>query len=270
VEVTVINNDPAVAGPDVPTTKWRGKVHDLEHDAEAIGRSISRQLGNLSARAQEVVSPSRKSSFTKDKPKEGSNEGERGQATAGDSAIADGDDDDEGWASEGSQKESAPGHPTSTSESKKTARPSLSRTLKGIHHPHTHTHTHTVHRPRRRGSIRRNSNAAADIVEELRGRPATTSDSSGAYPHRASRPGTGTSSIMMGARLSRPGTADSSLRNHRLESIRAQHIPSTRESSPSRYVRFVDEEGRGAGRSIAPDSSGKTLVENPVAEEEGS
>jgi len=128
---------------------------------------------------------------------------------------------------------------------------------------------HTVHRPRRRGSIRRNSNAAADIVEELRGRPTTTGDSA-AYPHRASRPGTGTSSIMMGAHSSRPGTADSSLRHHRLESIRAQHIPSTRESSPSRSVRFVDEEGKGASRGIAPDSFGKALVETPVAEEEGS
>lgn len=264
MEVTVVNNDPPVAGSEVPTTKWRGKVHELEQDAEAIGRTISRQLGNLSARAQEVVSPSHGSTFTtkhKQKEESNANVGERRQAAADDSAMANGDDDDEGWASEGSLNEPAPGPRASTSECRRTASSALSRTLKGIHHPHMHA----AHRPRRRGSIRRNSNAAADVVEELRGRPTTTGDP-GAYPHRASRPGTATSSIMMDARPSRPGTADSSLRNQRLQSIRAQHIPPTRESSPSRSVRFVDEEGKGAGRAVAADSSGKMLVDSPVAE----
>ena len=269
MEVTVINSDPALAGSEVPTTTWRGKVHELEQDAEGIGRSISKQLGNLSARAHEVVSPSCRSSFAKEKPKETPTEEERRQAAADDSAIADGDDDDEGWASEGSLNEPEPGPRVSTSESRRTARSSLTRSLKGMHHPHT-THTaYMAHRPRRRGSIRKNSNAAADIVEEPRGRPATTSDPgvTSASRHRASRPGTGSSSIMIGACLSRPGTADSSLRNHRLESIRAQHGLPTRESSPSRSVGFVDEEGREGSRSIAADSSGRTLADNPVAEE---
>ena len=138
-----------------------------------------------------------------------------------------------------------------------------------MHHPHTTHTTHTAHRPRRRDSIRKNSNTAADIVDELRGRPATTGDPGVTFasPHRASRPGTGSSSIMMNARSSRPGMADSSLRNHRLESIRAQHGPPTRESSPSWSVRFIGEEGRAGSRSIVADSSGRTLVDSPVAEE---
>ena len=79
MEVTVINSDPALAGSEVPTTTWRGKVHELEQDAEGIGRSISKQLGNLSARAQEVVSPSLRSSFIKEKQKDSS----RGRKAAG-------------------------------------------------------------------------------------------------------------------------------------------------------------------------------------------
>jgi hypothetical protein len=268
VEVTVINNNPPSAGSEASTPKWHSKIHELEQDAEAIGPRICRRLSNLSARAQEVVSVSRRSSFTKGKQKEASEEGERRQAAADDSAIADGDDDDEGWASEGSLNEPAPCPRTLTAESRKTARSSLSRNLKGVHHPHT---THMMHRPRRRGSIRRNSNAAAEIVEELRGRSATIGDPGVtlANPHSAFRPGTGSSSITMGSRTSRPGTADSSVRNHRLESIRAQHAsgPPTRESSPSRSVRFVDEERRPGAKGVVADWSGKTLVDSLVAEE---
>jgi hypothetical protein len=263
VEVTVINNDPGLPGSDVPTAKWCGKVHELEHDAEAIGRNITKQLGNLTAKAQEVISSSRRSSFTKEKQKEGE-EGEKRPPAADDSAIADGDDDEEGWASEGS-KEPAPGPRASTSESRRMAR-SSSRT-RGLHLPHM------THRPRRRGSIRRNSSTAADSVEpEPRGRPATAGDVGVTFasPQRASRPSTAPSSARMGpgaTRSSRPGTADSSLKNHRLESIRALHGPPTRESSPSRSVRFVDEEGRAGSRGVPADSSGRTVNDSSVAEE---
>jgi hypothetical protein len=263
VEVTVINNDPGLPGSDVPTTKWSGKIHELEHDAEAIGRNISRQLGHLTAKAQETVSPPRRSSYTQEKQKEGE-EGEKRPAVEDESAIADEDDEEEGWASEGS-KEPAPGPRASTSDGKRVAR-SSSRSTKGLHLPHT------THRPRRRGSIRRNSSAAADSVEpELRGRPATTGDVGVTFasPQRTSRPATAPSSSRIGAgtaRSSRPGTAESSLRHHRLESIRALH-GSTRDSSPSRSVRFVDEEGRAGSRVALADLSGRTFADSPAAEE---
>lgn len=262
MEVTVINNDPGLPGSDVPTTKWSGKVHELEHDAEAIGRNISRQLGHLTAKAQEAVSSPRRSSFTKEEQKEGE-EGEKRPAAVDESAIAD-EDDDEGWASEGS-KESASGPRASTSESRRVAR-SSSRSTKGVHLPHT------THRSRRRGSIRRNSSAAADSVEpEVRGRPATAGEVGVTFasPQRTSRPSTAPSSSKIGtgtARSSRPGTAESSLRHHRLESIRALH-GSTRDSSPSRSVRFVDEEGRVGSRVALADLSGRTFSDSPAAEE---
>ena len=270
MEVTVINDDPALPSSDVPTAKWRGKVHELEHDAEAIGRNISRQLGHLTTKAHGAVPSSRGSSSTKDKQRQDGREGENWPAVVDDSAIADEEDDDEGWASEG---DAAPGLPASTSESKRLGR-SSSRNARGQHHPHTPHHPHTTHRPRRRGSIRRNSNTAADAVEpELRGRPTTAGDIGVTFasPHRVSRPATAPSAIRIStARSSRPGTADSSLRNHRLDSIRALHGSSTRDSSPSRSVRFVDEEGRAGSRSILTDPSGRTFGDNPVPEEGGS
>ena len=167
-------------------------------------------------------------------------------------------------------KEPVPRPRASTSESKRMGR-SSSRSTKGVHLPHT---THTTHRPRRRGSIRRNSSTAADSVEpESRGRPATAGELGVTFasPQRVSRPATAPSSSRIGtgtARSFRPGTADSSLRHHRLDSIRALH-GSTRDSSPSRSVRFVDEEGRAGSRGILADSSAKTFADSPTAAEEG-
>lgn len=43
---------------------------------------------------------------------------------------------------------------------------------------------------------------------------------------------------------SRPGTAPGSLRNFRIDSLRAQHSPSSREGSPTRSVRFMDNQRR--------------------------
>ncbi|KDR83246.1 hypothetical protein GALMADRAFT_134731 [Galerina marginata CBS 339.88] len=113
--------------------------------------------------------------------------------------------------------------------------------------------------------------------------PTATNANANAFFSR-SRPST--------ARSSRPGTADSlgSPRNHRVESIRHGHGGSrrgtpvqTRENSPSRSVRFVDEAefagvglgvgvgagGSGSGRGLM-GMGGQGLSESPVAEDAGS
>ncbi|KAF9465385.1 Sodium/hydrogen exchanger family-domain-containing protein [Collybia nuda] len=63
--------------------------------------------------------------------------------------------------------------------------------------------------------------------------------------HHRSRPNTAESSARptsSGSQRSRPDTAESSIRHHRLDHIRALHTsPPTREVSPSRSVRFMDE-----------------------------
>lgn len=87
-----------------------------------------------------------------------------------------------------------------------------------------------------------------DGGEEVRGRESRSHHSG---PPPGKRPSTADGSYLYtfggstsrpttADRRSRPGTADSSLRHHRLESIRASHGPSTRDSSPSRSVRFSD------------------------------
>ncbi|KAG6915140.1 hypothetical protein DXG01_013079 [Tephrocybe rancida] len=64
--------------------------------------------------------------------------------------------------------------------------------------------------------------------------------------HRHRRPGTGDSSILRpgtgDSSILRPGTGDSSLRNGRVSQIRLLHSsPPTRDVSPSRSVRFLDD-----------------------------
>ncbi|KAG6879308.1 hypothetical protein C0992_003726 [Termitomyces sp. T32_za158] len=86
------------------------------------------------------------------------------------------------------------------------------------------THAHFASEPHPHNAIALNNRLLASRTSASR--------------HRHRRPGTADSSIV------RPGTGDSSLRNARVSHIRMLHSsPPTREASPSRSVRFMDERG---------------------------
>jgi len=182
------------------------------------------------------------------------------------------DGEDEGWASERSNGGDGQEHDhgEGTSEDGHVH-------AEGSTHPHGRKKPRrfSIRTARRRGSVhRRNSTGQAQGTpfmvaagataganeeswgqhapaggagsEEARGRqpPALAQKTGhgktrlGTAASRMSRPSTAPSS----ATPTRPGTAESSLRNQRIDSIRALHSrPPTREASPSRSVRFVDE-----------------------------
>ncbi|KAF8074102.1 Sodium/hydrogen exchanger family-domain-containing protein [Lyophyllum atratum] len=84
---------------------------------------------------------------------------------------------------------------------------------------------------------------------------------------RTHRPGTADSLTS----TLRPGTADSSLRNHRVSHIRLMHSsPPTREVSPSRSVRFMDEAPRGGGGGGAGNGGGEGVGEGAEGGRPGS
>ncbi|KAF9523393.1 Sodium/hydrogen exchanger family-domain-containing protein [Crepidotus variabilis] len=276
VEVTVINEDPASADAFKPHRKWNGKLSEWEKEAEDIGAGIREALrkeaGYLGKRARQAVSPARSDSHESQQPLDES-KGE-GTSRALNSALE--EDDDDGWASEGSDASGDVG------ESGKTGAATGKRSMKSAAHPH---HVH-AHKSRRRFSFRRahssglpTAGADGEIVEEQRGRELKPVPSRSAAPgitfvgNPPTRPGhhahsghtkrPGTADSYLSRTSTRPGTGDS-LRNNRIESIRALHsVPPTRESSPSRSVRFVDADRKGLASLLdvsSPESQQGILV----------
>ena len=237
VEVMVVNDDPSASDAFFPHQRWVGKLHELEGEAKGVGNGIRHVIQQGLKTSQDGGKGSDEKRATPESVATGRDD------TRGISEQ----DDDEGWASEGSD----------TGE--------VCKTAAGVCKPRMSKTTAHAHKSRRRSSFRRAHGLTAmmggDIVEEPRGRdsrPSTAhssatavtfagdnSLSSGKPKHhhvthsRHSRPGT--ADTYMSRTSTRPGTGDSSLRNHRVDSIRALHsIPPTRESSPSRSVRFAD------------------------------
>ncbi|KAF9479954.1 hypothetical protein BDN70DRAFT_878251 [Pholiota conissans] len=289
VEVTVVDTAHP-EGPSQPRTTWSGKIHELENNAEEIGHSISRDLTHLSDKAKHVVHPH--SSYPYQHRQERRKEKQRAVDTsprpseALDENAVDDEDDDEGWASEGSNgpvaSMSAPGTTTTpgagttdvggSGSGKKTAvARSASRLAKGAHGVH-----HAM-RGRWRQSRRSSFGAtppgppqAGDAgVEERqsRGRGPRAGGDVDLSSAGAATGANGPSSPRAGAR---PGTADSALKHNRLDSIRALHSrPPTRENSPSRSVRFLDADSRVASsRSVVGLGLGESILQttSPVSE----
>ncbi len=247
----VVNEDPSASDAFFSHQRWVGKLHELEGEAKEVGSGIRDviQKGLTTNRDRGKGTDEKRSTL-------------ESVATGRDDTrgITE-QDDDEGWASEGSD----------TGE--------VCKTAAGACKPRMGKTTAHVHKSRRRSSFRRAHGLTAvmggDIVEEPRGRdsrPSTapssatavtfaggSSLSSGKPNHhithsRPSRPGT--ADTYLSRTSTRPGTGDSSLRNHRVDSIRALHsIPPTRESSPSRSVRFADS-NNALGAYVKKGSTG--------------
>lgn len=257
-----------------------GKIHQLESE---IRPGIKRELASLSARAShamEAISPSASLSSAfggRSTTKHGNHAGQHRDRSNPQSedrpvVISGDDDDDEGWASDGSMDDAQ--ETTGTKKSRKGAKPG------GLHHVPSQVNR-KGRRAIRRGSMSTGTSApaspivgpAAEDAEPRRGRPEGRSqerDNSVTFAQTERRPHTshGSTGSNRAPRVGegippirpRPQTADSGARHHRLESIRAMHAssPPTRESSPSRSIRFLDTE---SGRSgiVSPGSNNLTV-----------
>ncbi|GLB38785.1 putative sodium/hydrogen exchanger family protein [Lyophyllum shimeji] len=231
----------------------RDKVVDVEH-------KVQKALSETTARA---AGPSRQRD--------------------GESFRQHGDEDDEGWASEQSHSDKASSAGTSKKRSKtKTMR---SQPLGA------------GRRGRQRTSIRRAHPPPAIRLQEKTPSPDSSGGSGAATPPShtppeeteprgrspvptgahftedyawrqrsppspRSRPGTGGRPRTAESSLLRPGTADSSILNHRVSHIRAMHSsPPTRDVSPARSIRFLDEPIRQEGDD--PESRNRVTFDAP-------
>jgi len=299
--VTVINENPHAPDAFKPKRTWNGTKDELEKDAEEIGKAIRKEIGMFGFHHSK-------------KPKEtagaaGSNlgaSGSRGQALLVDTAVASDDEDDDDWASDDGGASAATS--TRKSSSPKSRLGKATHLIHAVHSPKTRRRASM-----RRGSVSArespvvalgpsaagggggaSASGGEEITEEPRGRDGRPTSASGGSSvsfaagtgfrqgtggsSGSSRFGNGAYNNQSRGMGSRPGTADTvnSARNHRVESIRALHSrPQTRESSPSRSVRWVDEEGRPgtAGRGSGSGSFGvvdAVSPTSPVAEESAS
>uniref|UniRef100_A0A8H7XPH3 Cation/H+ exchanger transmembrane domain-containing protein n=1 Tax=Psilocybe cubensis TaxID=181762 RepID=A0A8H7XPH3_PSICU len=239
VEVVVVDDGPSRSGANAtPTARWQGKVHELEHDAEDIGRAISRrlsQIGTKKGAGHRAKETEEKGDILLSQAKQLEQERHQQERTqevvppALATVGGDTEEDSDAWVSDTD--------PAALSGSRAIPPRTTSPTSR-----------------------------AAKNAHARRGPPQHPKPTLG----RASKP-TG---------LARPGTADSfaSLasnasstnasprvdasgnvlppRNQRLENIRTgtHSSPGTRESSPSRNVRFVDYASQGR-----PGSSGTSV-----------
>ncbi|RDB14835.1 putative Na(+)/H(+) antiporter C3A11.09 [Hypsizygus marmoreus] len=172
-----------------------------------------------------------------------------------------GEEDEEGWASD---RSSSSGDQVGGEESTEAKKRLRIRTLRS--HP-----LGSARRGRQRTSLRRSHvHSVAPEEQTATTMAAATSPTSPAeseargrspmYPTPSSPIGSARSRPTTADRGMRPGTADGSLRNHRIDHIKALHSsPPTREVSPSRSIRFMDEAPRSPPPEGDEDSS-KTKV----------
>ena len=243
-------------------------MHDFKHSA---GEIIAKDWQKLAHKARDAVSPSRGGDHSRGSTSAASH----ARHSTTDLVFEEGtDEEDEGWASERSNGGDGQEH----DQGEGTSADGHAHAEGSTHsHGRKKPRIFSIRTARRKGSIhRRNSTGQAQTMpfmvaagatagenEESRGRqappgvagsgetrgrqqPALAQKTGhghgksrlGTAASRMSRPSTAPSS----ATPTRPGTAESSLRNQRIDSIRALHSrPPTREASPSRSVRFVDE-----------------------------
>ena len=179
------------------------------------------------------------------------------------------DDEEDGWASETSGENGAEASNAGKWLSTGKQRSSWVQ----AHHAHRG-------RPknRRRPSMRRGhtgdretsteESGARDTHPSFSQSAAASVSFAGGTTHSRSRPGTAETY------LSRT-SAGGSLRNHRVESLRAMHssVPPTRESSPSRSVRFSIDSGnvrKHSADEATRDSSASSPIGSPLASAQAS
>ena len=238
--------------------KLKLTLHELEQDAETAGKSIQHSIKEVERKAKQVVSPK-----------------------ASSMVIANGEEEEgeEGWASDRSSGDQDSTH-LALDHRKRSRSPQLSPKLGSVV---------PSRRGRRRNSMRRGlighaahfmysrasrlpaatstaTSTPSSVPEEDEGRgrfsttekpkltlsdytyPAGTSSST--TGQNGSRPSTAQHSRTSTSHSSRPGTGQNSPRHFRVDSIKALHSPdSLREVSPSRSVRFADDENRSGANT---------------------